>query len=112
MRLKRVKFKIFIVVILLVLIGTKIRRDYVANINLPEPVNRVTSSYHLNGHQDAWTQYVREDRVQVQTVKTKTTILFRPPKEYMNRFQEGWVAAITFQCNKGFNDDCDLSEPY
>ena len=106
--------RIFLILICFGLLINNLRFLRTQNVDLPDPVSQITSSVHIddNKNEDAWTVIVTEDSVQVQVVDTRTIILFRPPKQNMNRFREGSIAAITFQCDKGFNDDCDLSEPY
>lgn len=79
---------------------------------LPDPPPAVTTSFHINGHEDAWIQEVREDgTVLVQIVDDKTNIFFKPAKKDLHRFRRP-IAAVTFECGKKPEEKCDLSEPY
>ena len=81
---------------------------------VPEPIH--TSPAHSvhadNGYEEAWTQYVENGLVQIQVISAKTTFVFRPMAGNINHFHQGSIAAVTIQCDKGFNKDCDLAKPF
>ncbi|MDP3792584.1 MAG: hypothetical protein Q8Q89_02540 [bacterium] len=82
---------------------------------LPDPVPIVPKSFHVNGHEDAWIQEIRDDgTVLVQTVDDKTNIHFRPLPRHLDRFSmsRNPIVAVTFECGKKPEEECNLSEPY
>jgi hypothetical protein len=68
------------------------------------------SSFHDPGYENAWIQFIdKEERlVQIQAVESRIVIVFRvKKKEDLARYNEGWVAPVTFRC-KGGGLDCDI----
>ena len=74
------------------------------------------SSFHDIGYEDSWIQGkdAKERLVQVQTVESKISIVFRVKKRKdTERFSIGSIAPVTFLCREGSpgeagQTDCDI----
>ena len=70
---------------------------------LPDPPKSGSkSNFHSSGYENARVLNIYKEKglVQVWTVSSKITILFRPQKGIMEQFEEGWLAIVTFECVK------------
>lgn len=68
--------------------------------------------FHDNGFENAWIQYNENGLVQVHLVGEKVSIVFRPPLDQIDKFSIGYLAPVTFDCNKKSRVKCDLSKPF
>ena len=99
-------------------------------VNLPEPSRQPASAYSCvvseeaakvhdgeNGeknYEEAWIDYVNDDNtVQVTTVDTKLSLLFRASSSWAKCFRKGSMANVTItECNKTPEGECDFSLPH
>lgn len=83
---------------------------FIPATQLADPQQEVTSNFHDIGYENAWIQFkdAKERLVQVQTMESKIAIVFRVKKrEDMKRYNEGWIAPVTFLCRQN-RIDCDI----
>ncbi len=78
-----------------------------------DPGNEVKSSVH-DSYENAWILGVNKELgyVQVQTVESKITLVFKPPQVVLTRFKPPNITPITFSCAKTAKGECDFSVPY
>ena len=82
---------------------------------LPDPIPVVTGSFHEDGDNESWIMKVENDgSVWVQMVDDKTNIHFRPSSWHWHLFSGhiNQLAAVTFECGKEPEEECNLSEPF
>ncbi len=62
----------------------------------------------------AWILDVNEKNrlVTIRTIEKQIVVKFEVLKEDLQDFHVGSIAPVTFKCAEGYNDDCDLTEPY
>ncbi|MDP3697640.1 MAG: hypothetical protein Q8R55_06570 [Candidatus Taylorbacteria bacterium] len=103
---------LFVLIVLLVILNLVVYlRIYIGD--LPESDNGITSSFHENGYEDSQILYVENGLVQVVTMNSKVTILFRPEPKDISRYHQGWMPApVTLTCSYDAKSDCDFMSPY
>jgi len=74
----------------------------------------ITTSFHKDGHENAWIKDVdrQQNLVLVRTVDTGIRIVFHTNPSDVKRFNEGWITGVTFDCGQKPKEKCDLSKPY
>src|SRR3989344_5155067 len=79
---------------------------------LKKPSNDLFIGIHKQGYENSFIQFIENGLVQIQTVDTRSVIVFRPSHRSLKRFRLGYIAPVTFSCVKVMDNKCDLSRPY
>lgn len=117
METKHTAMFVFVFIGLLFLINAAASCTFRSELPVP-PVNDNKSpvqeqqSFHAQGHEDAWILSVENGVVSAGVVDSKALIFFRPDAGDINKFREGYIAPVTFDCVKDKKGECDLSKPF